>query len=299
MKTKANFFIVGAAKSGTTSFVNYLSQHPDVFVPTIKEPKFFSVQDNIFPHKGPGDKEVDEKVVKEISAYRRLFERGSDCKAIGEASVDYLYFPQVARRIKEYNPEARIIILLREPTERAFSAYLHMVRDGRENLSFEEALEAEGHRKAMNWEFFWYYRELGFYSNQVARYFECFPTKQILVLLFEQFKTDPRSCIKQAYAFLGVNEKFEPDTSNIYNISGVPRSKWVHALLNRPNPVKSLVKPLVPWQLRDKIRRKVTTSNLVKIEMNPDTRLRLASSYRSDLVKLQGIINKDLTSWIQ
>ena len=98
IKTRPNFFIVGAAKSGTTSLTNYLSKHPNIFIPKLKEPKFFSLQDNTFPHRGPGDNIVDKRVIKNLEEYERLFIPANDARAKGEASVDYLYFLKSAER---------------------------------------------------------------------------------------------------------------------------------------------------------------------------------------------------------
>ena len=295
---RPNFFIVGAAKSGTTSLANYLSQHPDIYMPTIKEPKFFSVSDNTFPHKGRGDSMVDNNVIKERCTYEMLFKPGSGCKARGEASVDYLYFPTVAKKIKEYNPESNIIILLRNPVERAFSAYMHMVRDVREDLSFEDALEAEPYRKSMNWEFFWYYSDLGFYSSQVKRYLEHFSRRQVHIILFESLKENPLKVIQRIYRLVGVDASFVPDISIKYNISGVPKKKWLHNIITQPNAIKSSIKLFFPTSFRRTLSRKLVQANLSKVEIRHQTKKLLVELYREDIFNLQKSVHLDLTHWL-
>ena len=253
---RPNFFIVGAAKCGTTSLANYLSQHPDIYIPALKEPKFFSVADNRFPHNGPGDSVSDAKVIKVQSDYESLFLPGKNYTAKGEASVDYLYFEGVPERIKRYNPHAKIIIMLRNPAKRAFSNYIHMVRDERETFSFEDALENEEKRKAMNWEFFWLYKELGLYSSQVERYVRCFGPDQVHIVLFEELNKDSIKVVQDLYMALGVDGGFKPDVSAKFNISGIPEKKWLHSLLNRPNLLKNLVRPLLPVTFRKNLGEK-------------------------------------------
>lgn len=143
-----NFFIVGAAKSGTTSLYHYLKQHPEIYMSPVKEPKYFLASINKFPHNGPGDIEVDKKIIRTWDEYLKLFSNASVEKCIGEASCGYLYYCElVAPSIKRISPEAKIIIVLRNPVERAFSAYCYLFREGRETLSFEEALKIEEERK--------------------------------------------------------------------------------------------------------------------------------------------------------
>jgi hypothetical protein len=119
---KPNLFIAGAAKSGTTSLCKYLSQHPEIFLCYPKEPRYFSSKYKNFPHNGPGDYVADNFTIKEESKYIDLFKSIKHEKIIGEASLDYLYFSNSAYDIKKYSPNAKVIIILRNPIDRAFSA---------------------------------------------------------------------------------------------------------------------------------------------------------------------------------
>jgi hypothetical protein len=293
-----NFFIVGAAKAGTTSLVRYLGQHPDVFFPNLKEPKYFSHQDNLFPHNGPGDKMVDAKVIIDFDRYAALFAPGKGCPARGEASVDYLFFKGTPSRIRKCLNDTIIFIILREPTERAFSAYMHMVRDGRENLTFEEAIEAEPERINRNWEFFWRYTEVGFYSTQVQRYRDVFGKDQVFIFLYEDLLADAIGLCKTVFKILQVDSRFKPDVLERHNISGRPRIEIIHRLFNRQNMIKSAFKPFFPRVVRKYVQQRLAAINLGRETMEEATRRKLRSAYRADIVKLQRILDRDLGHWI-
>ena len=126
---KPVFFIVGVAKVGPTSLVGYLGQHPDVLFPKITEPKYFSLDENIFPPHARGSTLADSRLVKSMAEYAAPFTQGVRCTARGEPSVDYLFF-YVAEEIRKDIRDANIILVLRNPVDRAHLAYMHYVRDG-------------------------------------------------------------------------------------------------------------------------------------------------------------------------
>ena len=165
-----NFFLVGAAKAGTTAVYAYISQHPEIYLSPLKEPKHLSISANKFPHNGPGDKKVDDGIIKSREEYLNLFKDAENVKVVGESSADYLYFyNSVIPLIKTISPYAKILIMLRNPVDRAYSAYRHMLMDNRENLSFEKALKYEDQRRSRNYEFIWFYKDVGFYYKQVKQ----------------------------------------------------------------------------------------------------------------------------------
>ena len=234
METKLpNFLIVGAPKSGTSSLHYYLKQHPEIYMSPVKEPRFITAQFIKFPLKGIRDDRLEKIIVKSFDEYKKLFSKVKNEKAIGEASIDNLYFYENAiKYIKKYLGEVRIIIILRNPIDRAFSAYQMFVRNLREPLSFEDALKAEQERKNNNWAFGWHYLSVGFYYKQVKAYLENF--SQVKVYLFDDLKTDALGVAKDIFMFLKVNMSFAPDVSHIYNISGIPKNRFIHNFLFRP-----------------------------------------------------------------
>jgi Sulfotransferase domain len=208
-----NFFIVGAAKSGTTSLYQYLRQHPDIYMPAElgwKEPSYY----------------CDTYGVANYEFYLSLFKDANTQKRIGEASTAYLSSPESARRIYDAVPDAKIIMVLRNPVDRAYSLYKWMFQHGYETISrFEEALEAEIHDRKDKPEFmsgkfykgsFSYYWDFlyfssGLYYEQVKRYYHLFPKGQMAVIIFEEFAKDTRQTVRSLYKFLGVDTAFDPE----------------------------------------------------------------------------------------
>ena len=144
--TLPNFLIIGAMKSGTTSLYHYLKQHPQIYMSSIKEPNFFALEGSNLDFNGAEGKEQIQRLIKResiinIEEYRALFRRAAHETAIGEASPMYLYSPEAPYRIRYYVPEAKLITILRNPVERAYSAFLYMTRDGREPLGEANSLK--------------------------------------------------------------------------------------------------------------------------------------------------------------
>lgn len=296
-----NFLIVGAAKSGTTSLYHYLKQHPDIFIPERKECRFFS--DMPGKYSGPGDEIVNNRIIKDISEYKSLFSSNHEKKARGDISPDYLYFYKKSiNNIKKYlGSQVKIIIILRNPVERAFSQYLHFFRDNREVLSFEEALRSEEQRRQNNWEWAWRYKDVGFYYNQVKAYNENF--SNIKIYLYGDLTKDPLTLLKNLCLFLEVNHKFIPDISKKYNVSFIPKSNLVHNFLNQPNVIKNILKPFLKPFLSDKQLGELVENakmiNLYKPKMKKETRKHLIDIYREDILKLQDLIKRDLSHWLK
>ena len=293
-----NFLIIGAAKSGTTSLYHYLSQHPDVYMSPVKEPKFFALEGERPSFRGPGDGDAD--AVTTLEGYRKLFEGADGEHAVGEASPLYLYLEKAVGRIKHHVPEARLIAVLRNPVERAYSSFLHKVRDGRETTSdFAEALALEDGRVREGWAYGWHYKRRGFYHEQLSRYYDVFGPDQIRIYLYEDLRQEPRELLRDAYGFLGVDDSFVPNLSLKHNVSGVPKNRMVHSLLRGRNPIKTALKPLLPEGLRKKLVVDLQRRNLEKAPpIPPEIRRGLAEEYREDVTKLQGLIGRDLSGWL-
>lgn len=299
--TMPNFLIIGAGKSGTTSLYHYLKQHPEIYMSPVKEPKFFALEGKTLNFRGPNDDaHMNRKSVTDIGAYRALFRGVSNEKAVGEASTLYLYSPEAPARIKHYIPEVKLIAILRNPADRAFSSYLHCLRDRGEPLGdFAQALREEEGRIENGWGPIWHYRNAGFYSAQLERYFDAFGRDQIKVFLYEDLKGDPVGVLRSIFRFLGVVDTRLPDISLKHNISGVPRSRLVHELLNTPNPIKSAFRPLLPAKLRKRFNHNLTDRNLLRPQLSPEVRRRLIETYTEDILRVQGLIDRDLSRWLK
>lgn len=289
-KARPDFLIVGAARAGTTSLYYWLKQHPEVFMPDIKEPSYF----------------VHGYGISDWEKYLSLFEPGRGKKAIGEASAAYLAAPESPRWIREILGDVKIIILLRNPVERAWSLYCWMVMEGYEWISnFEQALAEEEKRfnnrtfRQSNPEYFWdymYFRS-GLYYEQVKRYIDLFG-ENVRVYLFDDLINLPKRVYADICNFLGINESFSP-TFTPQNPSRVPRVVALQFAARR----LQIVLGKLPRGLRRASRlipllMTLNVSMGYKASTQPDLKKRLQDDYREDIAKLSELIQRDLSGWL-
>jgi hypothetical protein len=298
-----DFLIVGAAKSGTTSLYKYLEKNKKIKMSSPKEPKFFSYLANKTQFNGPGDKNVEGKIIKSFTDYTSLFSTPNNNMIKGEASVDYLYyFKDVIPLLKEYLGDPKIIIILRNPVDRAFSAYLQMARANREGNPFEESLKVEDERIKEGYEFIWHYKNLGLYYDQVKGYLANF--SQVKIILFEDLKKDAQRVVNETCTFLGV-PPMNIDATKVYNKSGMPKDNWkttlYNSIINSRSLSRRVVQNTLPLSVRrkigDKIKEKLFDDNLVKPQMREETRQILTEYFKEDVFKLQVLIDRDLSNW--
>jgi hypothetical protein len=290
--TMPNFLIIGAMKSGTTALYYYLEQHPEIYMSPVKEPNFFSSQEQ--------DNAAD--TVTDIGTYQQLFGGAAGKKAIGEASHSYLYDPGAAAEIRRYISEARLIAILRNPIDRAYSHFLHMVRSGTEPLDdFAQALQEEVgiHKERTSQD----YIGRGLYYDQLKRYFGIFPREQVKIYLYEDLSDAPISTVQDAFRFLKVDGSFVPDVSLRRNVSGHPKFKTLDGLLRRQSRIKNAAKMYLPARLRWRLSKAfddLKTRNLVEPPpLQSEVRRQLISVYQEDILKLQDLIHRDLSWWLE
>jgi hypothetical protein len=294
-----NFLIVGMSRCGTTSLYHYLKEHPAVFMSRVKEPSFFLAQCRPVPENGIGDDW--RKYYKTLEEYGGLFERAGKYKAIGEASSENLYHAEkVIPHIQEHLGNPKIIISLRNPVDRAFSAYTFLISENREFLSFEEGLRQEEKRRADGWRHIWLYRDAGFYFRGVKAYLEKF--SEVKVCLFDDLHKSPLSLVQDVYRFLGVDPSYIPDVSARYKTSGIPRSRRINRLFEEPTRLRSLVRGVGKLLLKEdgwvKWRDRLKARSYAEARMKPETRRYLEGVYRDDILKLQDLIGRDLSPWL-
>ena len=300
MKNKLpNFLIVGAAKSGTSSLHNYLNQHPEVFMPSynsegmkVKEPRFL-IKDLVKHRLHNGVWTWEE--------YKSLFNDVIDEKAIGESTVLYLYYYKDAiKNIKEkLGNDVKIIIMLRNPTDRAYSAFQHVSRGFKEQNSFEESLEMEDGRleREGNLTPMVMYKDMGLYHEMVKSYQENF--SNVHVIIYDDFRDNTENEIKKTYQFLGISDNTNIDYVTRHNVGG---KRWkndkVKHLFMKENPIKSVIKRIIPRRLRKGLRNNLVTASTNKVLLMKDqTRIMLNDFFREDVRKLSDLLNRDLTHW--
>jgi len=288
---KPNFLIIGAAKSGTTSLYEYLRQHPDVFMPDWKEPAFFA------PPEAGG--------VQSEAEYLALFKNAGGKKAIGEASVAYLYANEAPQRIHDFlGPDVKIVILLRNPVDMAYSLWGHQTREGFETLQFEEALATEQDRisntpaKKLNdsWICDFAYKGRASYKSQIDRYAARFRAKNMKIYIFEEFFKDSLPLFGDLCRFLGIDETFKP-VAGKYNEAGQARSVTLRNILKGKQAWKEPLKKLLPVKLRLEIREALEKMNRVAAPLPPlkdTTRNKLETEFETGIRDLEVLLNRQL-----
>jgi hypothetical protein len=300
-----NFLIIGAAKAGTNALYHYLRQHPQIYMSPWKEPKFFAFEteaDLGFRAANGRDAPVNASVILDQAEYEELFDDARDGElARGEASTHYLYVEKSPGRIKTLIPDARLIAVLRNPVDRAFSSYQHLVRDDLEPLDFGAALDAEPQRIAEHYAYLYRYTDMGFYSQQLDRYEKTFSENQLCVLLYDDLRSDPEGTCRQIFSFLGVDEDFVPDMSGEYNRSGVPKNRFMHRLLNPSAPMKRRLWNVTPRLARERLldaQTKIVNRNLQRQTMPEPERDRLRGVFREEVGRLEARLDRDLSHWL-
>jgi hypothetical protein len=294
---KPNFLIIGAARAGTTALYHCVRQHPEIFVSRPKELRFFAKADAP-AFGGPGDENVNRNWVTTWEEYCRHFADVNGQKAIGEASPFYLCSEEAPKRIRRFLPDAKLVVVLRDPVSRAFSSFMYLRRAGREPLSdFRSALQAEDVRRQDNWEYLWQYRSLGLYSTQLERYLDVFPRELIWIGLFDDLGAEPIRFCQMVYAFLEVDPDFRPRIAEGVNASGEPRSRTLQDIVDKQNPLRSFARSLLPKSFGRAIRRTVLKRNLRRDVIPRDVEQELRAYYRPEIERLEILIGRDLSAW--
>ena len=302
LMTLPNFLIIGATKSGTTALHTYLQQHPDIFMSKIKELRYFSYLSSP-PFPDVPDKYIF-KGVTTLEEYKNHFRDATNQKIIGESSPMYLYYPGTAEQIKIILPNVKMLVILRNPVDRAFSAYSHAVRDWLENsTSFREALAKESERIKAGWGILWHYTQAGYYFDQLRRYYAIFNPDQIKVVLYDDLVRDACGVCKEIFIFLKVDENFIPDTSKHLNISGIPKNKSIHSLMKsiffENNLLKRISLFILPKSFCKKVMVNLRMFNLEKQTIPEKTRKDLLNLFKKDIMMLEKLINRDLSCWLK
>lgn len=298
-----NFFIIGAAKSGTTALWHQLRQHPQIFMHREKQLNFFAIDEDAKQFRGPPPLQKNRYATRTWDDYCSEFSEASDQTAIGEACNSYLYSPRAAARIKNCLPNARLIAVLRHPAERAQSRFLQLVRSGRESITtFGDALAEERKRIDEHWWPEFHYLHVGMYHEQLRRYYAVFPPEQIRVYLYEDMLTGPSRMLRDIFQYLEVRADFIPNMEVHYSASGLPKSKGVDWILNRLRTARPLAEKLLQRKQLDYlllIASRAHVQNLVKPQLTPEARDWLIRQYRDDTLRLQDLIQRDLSAWLR
>jgi len=291
-----SFLIVGATRSGTTSLYYYLKQHPEIEFPSLKEPRYFSSLNLKLPQRGPGDETVDKKLVLDFDEYKRLFEPFKNSDMVGEASSEYLTDADfTAEKIRDVVGDVPIIIILRNPVQRAYSAYNNLRRDGRETETFGRALELEESRRSEGWDVMWAYKHVGLYCEQVRKYLDNF--SRVKILIFEEFIINPEKYLGELFEFLGVQKDKEIDTATTYSHSGVPKNRFVAAISGRQQKAFYFLRAMALKLIPRRYLEMVSAHLFSKDDMPEEVERYLYSYFEKDVSALECLLARDLSAW--
>jgi len=307
-RAKPNFFIVGAPKCGTTSLHEYLQRHPDVFMPFFKEPHFFGSD-----LEGSRFRQFRAKPDR----YLKLFRDARGEKRIGESSPWYLASQRAAEEIYSYDPAAKIIIMLRNPIDMMYSMWSQFRYSGNEQIgSFETALAAEADRRAgrrirraAHCITGLYYREMARFAEQVPRYFDRFGSENVLVIIFDDFRSDTPATFRAVLDFLEL-DPYHRMTFDIRNPNKEVRLEWLQKLIVDSGFSLMLLKDrltylatthsLVPYSFRTRAVKGVIavyTKYEKRSPLTAELRRRLADDLAGEIDALSALLDRDLSHW--
>lgn len=285
-ETWPNFFVVGAAKAGTTSIYSYLNSHDSVFMCPVKEPHFFAT-----PWASPSSPTTPSPI-NDAAEYTALFARSSGYDAVGEASPSYLYDEEAPTRIRDRLPHAKIVIVLRDPVDRAFSHYLMDVREGVQRSSFKEALIEDYSRKEKGYGVSHLYVELGMYGEQIGRYLQTFPPEQLLILFFDDLVNREGQFLGSLCDFLGVRvDAVRPFNSmNTYKES----RSFVSERLMASHRLRALTRRFASQRVRSIVKNKFLLRSAAKPPRDEEATRWLRHLYADDLSHLEDLLEMRL-----
>lgn len=299
-KFKVDFFCVGVAKAGTTTLHDLLNLQSGISLPRKKETNYFSFGIQGKPaFTGPLDSSsVNETTVTSLEDYVNEFDSRQGC-LIGEVCPSYALDGSAAN-IHEHNAEAKIIILLRDPINRAYSNYQHLVRDGREHGSFEDALAAENDRIAQGWEWFWGLKRNSLYFDFVREYVDTFGKENVMVIFFEDFVKDQEQHVKMVMEFIGLSPAITAHKEFNSNKSGIVSGKWkfLHRLFLSEGVLNSALRIILPPTVRKRLGFLLKSFSTVKGSVPTETRNRLSDEFSDDLNQLNELLGVRDEGWL-
>jgi hypothetical protein len=275
---KPSFLGIGATKAGTSSLRHYLKQHPEIFIPDDfwKEPGYFC--------RGGDDSSIFFRV-KTPEAYFGMFRAVGDAKAWGEITPHYLDSPYAAQNIRDEIPEAKLIVSIRNPVERAFSLYQMNLRNKNYNrgVPFLEAVARDSWMQSP-------------YFEGLSRFYRLFPREQILLVLFDEFASEPAATMRLVFAFIGVDPDFVPDVSKVVNPGGLPRFRLLHLALNN-RTARRVGRHVLPMPVQNRLER-LKNDNLQPQRLGSDERRKATALFRDDILRTQDLVGRDLSGWM-
>jgi hypothetical protein len=295
---KPNFFIVGAPKCGTTALYSYLAQHPDIFMPSLKEPQFFA--DDVLGSL---------RAVRTMENYLNCFADAKPGQTIGEASVAYLGSDSALRGIKAFNPAAEIIVMLRNPIDVMYSEYSGRIYDTREPaIPFEEALEAEDNGRLSPWRcqggpvLGLGLRQTVRFVDQVRAYFEVFGRGHVHIIIYEDLLQDTAKVYAEVLRVLRVRGVFQPTFKVVNGNKRVRNTSLQKFIVRPPYLARRFARLTIPQPLRRFVGESLLRLNAPfepRPPMNRSLRRSLQQQLEQDVLALSTLLDRDLSHWVR
>ncbi|MGD0245129.1 MAG: sulfotransferase [Streptosporangiaceae bacterium] len=297
-----DFLVIGAPKAGTTALHAALAQHPALFMSPVKEPKFF-LTDGPPPTKGgPGDALTYREHIWRRPDYEALFDAAPPGTLRGESTPLYLYDQAAMGRIRETIPDARLIVIVRDPVERAHSNWTHLWSAGLEPIGdFVRACAEEERRIAAGWASFWHYTRMGLYGEQLEYLFTLFPREQVLVLRYKQLVDEPAQTLDRICAFLGVPTGVLTEIPR-QNVTSHPEPTVGHRLVSVAQRGASAVGTLIPGMtaatLTAPLERYLQRHSRQRQPLSWEQRQELIPRFEADIKRLEEVLGESFRDWI-
>lgn len=294
---KPNFIIAGFPKCGTTSLHHYLSEHPQIFMPSQKELHFFTYEILSKLKNGPKDGAVKKTQIQDSKKYLDFYRNVKNEIAVGDASPSYINYPNQFLKIKEYLEDPKFIIVLRDPINRAYSNYLHLKREQRETLTFKEAVNRENKRIKDKYSDFWYYKFNSTYYDKILKAKETF--KEVLIITSEELNENHEATMKKVYKFLDVDCDFiTKRKSNRFNKGGYYKKNLFTKIIFQPSKFKNLIKRFIKPtpSLKILLARVASVFRAKTEEIDEETVLYLTKHFKEEVKKLKSL-NINTSNW--
>lgn len=294
---KPNFIIAGFPKCGTTSLHHYLSEHPQIFMPSQKELHFFTYEILSKLKNGPKDGAVKKTQIQDSKKYLDFYRNVKNEIAVGDASPSYINYPNQFLKIKEYLEDPKFIIVLRDPINRAYSNYLHLKREQRETLTFKEAVKRENKRIKDKYSDFWYYKFNSTYYDKILKAKETF--KEVLIITSEELNENHEATMKKVYKFLDVDCNFiTKRKSNRFNKGGYYKKNLFTKIIFQPSKFKNLIKKFIKPtpSLKILLARVASVFRAKTEEIDEETVLYLTKHFKEEVKKLKSL-NINTSNW--
>ena len=297
-----DFFIAGVPKAGTTALHTALARHPSLYMSPVKEPKFFLTDGPPPTDGGPGDVKTYREHVWRRSEYEALFDAARPGALKGESTPFYLYNHDAQLRIKALIPHAKLIVVLRDPIERAHSNWAHLWSAGLDpSVDFLDACAKEEQRAAAGWAAFWRFTGLGMYGEQLQHLYSVFPREQVLVFRYRELLTDPLTTLDEVCSFLGVSTGVLSEVPR-ENVTAHPHASVRHSVVATARRISSAVSSFLPGHvgagITDRLEHILQQDAAPRRPLTWEQREALIPVFESDIAVLESVTGEEFGDWL-